>query len=68
MRLRLQPVVSQVATDHGIAKADIVMPYTFRTQTITGDAIQLGAGPYATEPRFTGQPAFPDATGSTRWR
>ncbi len=60
MRLRLQPVVSQVATDHGIAKADIVMPYTFRTQSITGDAIQLGAGPYALNP-LTGQPAFPDA-------
>ena len=60
MRLRLQPVVTQVATDHGVAKADIVMPYTFRTQSITGDAIQLGAGPYALNP-LTGQPAFPDA-------
>lgn len=60
MRLRLQPVVSQVATDHGIAKADIVMPYTFRTQSITGDALQLGAGPYALNP-LTGQAAFPDA-------
>lgn len=60
MRLRLQPVVSQLATDHGIAKADIVMPYTFRTQSITQDALQLGAGPYATNP-VTGGDAFPDA-------
>ena len=60
MRLRLQPVVSQVATDHGIAKADIVMPYTFRTQSITGDALQLGAGPYAKTPD-TAADAFPDA-------
>ena len=60
MRLRLQPVVSQLASDHGVAKADIVMPYTFRTQSITGDALQLGAGPYALNP-LTGQPAFPDS-------
>lgn len=60
MRLRLQPVVSQIATDHGIAKADIVMPYTFRTQSITADALQLGAGPYAKNP-VTGADAFPDA-------
>jgi hypothetical protein len=60
MRLRLQPVVSQLATDHGIAKADIVMPYTFRTQSITGDALQLGAAPYAQVPGTTTD-AFPDA-------
>ena len=60
MRLRLQPVVSQLATDHGIAKADIVMPYTFRTQSITGDALQLGAAPYAKVPG-TSTDAFPDA-------
>ena len=60
MRLRLLPVVSQMATEHGIAAADIVMPYTFRTQSITGDALQLGAAPYAMNP-LTGQPAFPDA-------
>ncbi len=60
MRLRLQPVVTQLAEDHGVAKADIVMPYTFRTQSISGDAIQLGAGPYALNP-LTGQPAFPDS-------
>ncbi len=60
MRLRLRPVVTQLATDHGIAKADIAMPYTFRTQSITSDALQLGAGPYALNP-LTGQPAFPDA-------
>jgi hypothetical protein len=58
MRLRLKPVVSQLATDHGIAKADIVMPYTFRTQSITSDALQLGAGPYA---QVGGQDAFPAA-------
>lgn len=60
MRLRLQPVVSQLATDHGIAKADIVMPYTFRTQTITAPAVQLGVGPYARLPGGSTD-AFPDA-------
>jgi hypothetical protein len=59
MRLRLQPVVTQLATDHGVAKADIVMPYTFRTQSITGDALQLGAGPYAKLPN--GADVFPDS-------
>jgi dienelactone hydrolase len=60
MRLRLQPVVSQVATDHGVARADIVMPYTFRTQTILSDALQLGAAPYAKIPGSSTD-AFPDA-------
>ncbi|MEI6223228.1 MAG: hypothetical protein WCS72_00650 [Deltaproteobacteria bacterium] len=60
MRLRLQPVVSQLATDHGVARADIVMPYTFRTQTIISDALQLGAAPYAKIPG-TSTDAFPDA-------
>ena len=53
MRLRLQPVVSQLATDHGVARADIVMPYTFRTQSITDAALQLGAAPYAKIPGTT---------------
>ncbi len=60
MRLALQPVVSQLATDHGVARADIVMPYVFRTQSITSDALQLGAGPYAKLPG-TNNDAFPDA-------
>ena len=59
MRLRLQPAVAQLATDHNVAKADIAMPYNFRTQSITFDALQLGAGPYAKLP--TGADAFPDA-------
>ena len=59
MRLRLQPVVTKIATDHGVARTDIVMPYTFRTQSITGDALQLAAGPYAKLP--SGADAFPDA-------
>ena len=36
------------------------MPYTFRTQSITGDALQLGAAPYAINP-LTSKPAFPDS-------
>ncbi len=60
MRLRLQPVVSQIATDHGVARADIVMPYTFRTQTILSEALLLGAAPYAKIPG-TSTDAFPDA-------
>ncbi|HQR28794.1 MAG TPA: hypothetical protein PLL32_00175 [Anaeromyxobacteraceae bacterium] len=59
MRLQLQPVITQVATDHGVARADIVMPYVFRTQSITGDALQLGAAPYAKLPGTTTD-AFPD--------
>ncbi|MEI7704078.1 MAG: hypothetical protein WCK73_05730, partial [Deltaproteobacteria bacterium] len=59
MRLRLQPAVSKLATDHNVAAADIVMPYTFRTQSITADALALGAAPYAK--LATGADAFPDA-------
>jgi hypothetical protein len=58
MRLGLQPVVTQVATDHGVAKTSIMMAYTFRTQSITGVALQLGAAPYA---QVSGQDVFPDS-------
>jgi hypothetical protein len=58
MRLQLQPVVAQVATDHAVAKSSIMMPYTFRTQSITGVALQLGAAPYS---QVSGQDVFPDA-------
>jgi hypothetical protein len=59
MRLRLKPAVAQVRADHAVEVTDIALPYTFRTQSITGDAVQLGAGPYARLPN--GAEAFPDA-------
>lgn len=57
MRQQLRPVVAAVA-GKGVAKAHIAMAYTFRTQSITGLAAQLGALPYGT-PAAT---ALPDAT------
>lgn len=57
MRQQLRPVVAAVAAK-GVAKAHIAMAYTFRTQSITGLAVQLGALPYTT-PAAT---AAPDAT------
>jgi len=60
MRLQLKPVVAQLASDHGVTKSQIAMPYTFLTQSITDAALQLGAAPYAKNP-LTGTDAFPDA-------
>jgi hypothetical protein len=59
MRLKLKPAVVQVATDHGVLKSAITMPYVFRTQSITQEALLLGAGPYQKLP--SGEDAFPKA-------
>ena len=58
MRLQLQPAVAKVITEPGVTKSGIMMPYTFRTQSITGVALQLGAAPYA---QVSGVDVFPDA-------
>ncbi len=53
LRLDLQPALAALLTDKGISKDHVVMAYTFRTQSITPVATQLGALPY--------NPAFPTA-------
>jgi hypothetical protein len=45
MREELLPVVS-AAGSLGVSKSQIAMAYTFRTQTILSQAVQLGALPY----------------------
>jgi hypothetical protein len=60
MRLRLLPVASALAEDHGLVRSDIAMAYTFRTQSITAEALRLGALPYA-KVASTGADRFPDA-------
>ena len=61
MRLGLKPVTAQLQADHGVAKSDIAMIYTFRTQTITAPALALGAAPYAQAPTSPPTDLFPRA-------
>ncbi len=60
MRLRLLPVASALAEDHGLARSDVAMAYLFRTQSLTTEALRLGALPYA-KLASTGADRFPDA-------
>ncbi len=53
MRLQLQPVIAQLATA-GIDESQLGLAYTFKTQTILSQAVQLGALPY-TLPAATAQ-------------
>ncbi len=52
-RQLLQLPVGTLAAEKGISKEHVAMAYTFRTQSITATAVQLGALPY--------NPAFPPA-------
>ena len=54
MRLQLQPVIAQLATN-GLDESKLGLLYTFHTQTILSQAVQLGALPY-TLPAPTGVP------------
>lgn len=54
MRLQLQPVLAQLATD-GVDASKLGLLYTFHTQTILSTAVKLGALPY-TLPAATGVP------------
>jgi hypothetical protein len=47
MRLQLQPVFTTLAAA-GVPKAKVAMAYTFRTQTILSQGVQLAALPYTT--------------------
>jgi len=46
MRLALQPLFPQVQSDHGVAKSDIAMVYTFTTQTFLTTLAELAGIPY----------------------
>jgi dienelactone hydrolase len=59
MRLALQPVSAKISADHGVARDQIAMAYTYRTQSIASVALQLGAAPYQKTP--SGADAFPPA-------
>ena len=59
MRLQLQPAVAALAGDHGVASSSVTMAYTFRTQSFTQVALQLGSAPYAKDQ--SGADLFPDA-------
>ena len=45
MRLQLQPVIATLATA-GVTESQLGLVYTFHTQTILSQAVQLGALPY----------------------
>ena len=53
MRLQLQPVIAALATA-GVSESQLGLVYTFHTQTILSQAVQLGALPY-TLPAATAQ-------------
>ena len=57
MRQAVAVLVQKATADHKITgSAEVAMAYTFRTQSITADALNLGAAPYAKLPAATGVP------------
>ncbi len=63
MRLLLAPAVAKLEADHApLTRGDVAMAYTFRTQSITGLAVELAAIPYQ---KAGGADVFPPAPVAT---
>jgi hypothetical protein len=59
MRAALAPALAKLPAP--LTRGNVAMAYTFRTQTITSPAIQLGAAPYAKNPANPTVDLFPAA-------
>jgi dienelactone hydrolase len=46
IRVNVAKAVAQLNTDKGIPKSNVVLGYTFRTQSISSTSLQLAAAPY----------------------